>query len=167
MALGNSILVAPTAQDRQKISGIISGTPKPGTCMTIKNTARSGTRWTWEAFNAGGRDGGFQIIAVLLEDEESGVNATTAFVSGTRGELYCPLPGDILNVLVADLSGTSSASELYTIGELFCPQDATGKLIPQNLATNPVRKPWASLESTALVNAYTADTLTAMMMTGF
>jgi len=167
MAFGNGILVALLSAESQKVSGIISGTPKPGTCMTIKNTAKTGTRFTWEAFNAGGRDGGFQIIAVLLDDEESGNNATTAFTTGTRGELYCPRAGDILNMLVGDLSGTASASELYSIGELFTPQDATGKLLPQNLASNPVRKPFASLESTALVTAYAADTLTAMMFTGF
>ena len=166
MAFGQSIVLSGDPGTRFE-EGIISGTPKPGTCMTIKNAAKVGTRYTWEAFNAGGRDGGFQIIAVLREDDLSGVINSTAYVSGTRGFLYIPRAGDKLNMLVADLTGTASASELYEIGELFTPQDLTGKLLPSNLATNPVRKPFAALEATVLSSAYTADTLTAMMFTGF
>ncbi len=168
MARGDAkSIIVSTVHQQQKFEGIISGTPKPGTCMTLKNTALSGTRFTWEAFNAGGRDGGFQIICVLLEDDKSGSNSGTAYTNGARGFLYCPASGEQLNMLVADLSGTASASELYSIGQLFTPQDAVGKLLPQNLASTPARKPFVSLEATVLSSAYAADTLHWMMYTGF
>lgn len=181
MARGNAIVVSSQARGVFR-EGIINGTPKPGTMMTIKPAVVSvGTRFTWEAFLAtnsgsGGtvRDAAKRLVTVLLPDDVSGANATTAYVSGTRGFLYCPAPGEELNMLVADFAGTSSASELIAIGDMFCAQNGTGKLIKNTLVntrfdslfTVPDSIPWQALEATTLATDYIADTLTWMQFCG-
>lgn len=110
--------------------GTISGALKPGTQMQIQNgTSPIGGEFTWEAYEtSAGADGEPRLCAVLLPDPYQGKSALDAYVTGTRCFLYCPLPGEELNMLLAGEPGTGSANA-FTIGERLIPQHATGKLI--------------------------------------
>ncbi len=114
MAKGATILVAaePRGQFR---SGKISGAIKPGALMQVKAaTAFSGGGGgepTWEPFAPSGGDGKPGLIAVLLEDNLQGKTITDAYVDGTQCRLYCPIPGEYMNVLVGEGGGTSNNVE--------------------------------------------------------
>ena len=182
MARGSAIVISAQARGVFK-EGTISGTPKPGTMMTIKPAvALVGTRFTWEPFlttqtgsGATVRDAAKRLVSVLLPDDLQGSNQLTAYVSGARGYLYCPAPGEELNMLVVDPgAGTSSASDLIAIGDLFCAQNGTGLLIKNTLVntrfdslfTVPDSLPWTALEATATNTAYAVTTLTWMLFNG-
>ena len=125
---GSKINITENPRGRQ-LEGIVSGTPKPGTLMQIlAGTAMDGNgRHTWEAYNrdADG-DNPAGPLAVLLERGE-GYTYATAYVDGDPCFLYCPLPGDELNVLWAT-SGTGAADAL-TVGQIGMPEDGTGYII--------------------------------------
>ena len=128
MAQGNKIIV--TASPKGYIFGgiIVTGeTPKPGTIMQIDPTvARTGNRWQVKAYNRdadGDRPAG--PFCVLLEDNKQGKRATDAYAAGDYCELYCPLPGDELNLLFFNQSGTADD---ITKGDLLIVDDGTGKV---------------------------------------
>lgn len=159
MAKGNGILV--NLEPRGVFhEGYVSGTPKPGTVMQIQaGTAMDGTgRFTWEAFNAAA-DGDQRLIAVLLEDKLQGKLSTDAYADGDRCRLYCPLPGEELNMLIADISGTADD---HTVGEIMMVDDGTGKLIVTT--GTPESEPFQLLE--ALTDP-TTDQLGWCIFTGY
>lgn len=150
MAMGNAIVV--TSPFGRKLEGIISGTPKPGTWMQIKpSVAPIGGRHTWEVAGASGNvgDGSPRFLAILDIDLPQGKTADDAYVSGTRGFLWCPLPGDELNVRKADISGTGSALEDLNIGEKMLIVDGTGLSSPLavGVIASPVTYPMTTLET--------------------
>jgi len=159
MAKGTEIIV--TANPRGvKAEGFVSGTPKPGTCMQVKAaTEPVGGRHTWEVFNADA-DGNRRIIAILLPKRLEGGLETAAYVDGDRCYLYFPLPGDMLNMLVANISGTS---DTFGIGDLLMVDDGTGKLIAST--GSPESEPFVMMETVS--TALTADTLEWVMFTGY
>lgn len=118
--------------------GTISGALKPGTQLTIQpGTAPKNGEFTWEAYEtSSGADGDPRLVAVLMPDPFQGKSALDAYVSGTRCFIYCPLPGEELNMLLAGQAGTGSANA-FTIGERLMPQHATGKLIAQSSSSGP------------------------------
>ncbi len=123
MPLGNKIIVSGNPLGIFK-EGIISGTPKPGTCMEIKQTATlTAGRPTYQAWTKA--TGAYGQVVVLCEGGQ-GQDADTAYVTGTRGFLYCPIPGDVLNLRVANQGGTA---EDANIGDLFAITQTTGLLI--------------------------------------
>lgn len=142
MAKGSDIIVSAKKMGVFK-EGIIGDTSKPGTVMQIQagTAADGGGRFTWEAFNRGA-DGDHGLMAILLPDYLQGGLQTTAHTSGRRGQLYIPAPGEELNLLVEDVSGTGDD---FTIGDLLIVDDGTGKL----LATTgtPEREPFMCLEN--------------------
>ncbi len=146
MALANrygSILVTTDARGR-KFGGIISGTPKPGTVMQIKSSTEPvNGKYTWEAY-APGADGDNPKgpLVVLLEDYLQGKLITDAYVSGTLGNLYCPLAGDMLLMLLADVAGTTTDS--HAIGELLMVDHGTGKLL---VTTGVESEPFVVMET--------------------
>ena len=100
MARGNEIIVSADPQGRH-LEGYVSGTPAPGTVMQIKPGIEPiAGAYTWEPFNADA-DGDQRMIVILLPDQLQGKTATDAYADGDRCFLYCPLPGEELNVLVA------------------------------------------------------------------
>lgn len=122
MSKGNEIIVSSDPKGKF-LEGVVSGTPKPGTIMEIKNSAMASGRPTWQAWSkASGATG---LIAVLLADDLQGLTNSTAYVSGTRCRLYVPVPGEELNLLVADVAGTADD---VAIGALFGVETTTGKL---------------------------------------
>lgn len=122
---GNEILLSENPRGR-RTEGIVSGTPKPGTFMTlVAATEPDGTgRYTWEPYNRAA-DGNRALVAILLEDHLQGKGPDDAYVNGDRCFLYFPLPGDELNARVADAAGTADD---VAIGDLFIIDDGTGKL---------------------------------------
>ncbi len=158
MAQGNEIIVTSPARGVH-LEGIIDGTPKPGTVMQIKAaTEPVGGRHTWEDYDVAA-DGDQRLIAVLLPDALQGKLATDAYVSGDRGFLYVPLPGEDLNMLVLNISGTG---DLFAIGDILMVNDGDGKLIATT--GSPESEPFIVMQTVA---AITVDTLIWCKFTGF
>lgn len=151
MSLGNGIILNGTEPKGRFQECIVSGTPKPGTCMTVlAATEPVNGIFTYEAFNRGA-DGADAPTAVLLPDYLQGKLATDAYASGDRGFLYFPISGDELNMLLKNISGTSDA---FAIGDPLMVDDTTGKLIA--ITGTPAR---VAFECRETVAAITADTL--------
>lgn len=151
MAKGNRILV--TSEPKGVFEEIIvSGTPKPGTCMYPKNTALTqGERRTMEpagttAALGMGADGDQIPVAVLLSGLDHmaappGKIATDAYVDGERGVVYYPVQGEQLNVLFLNVSGTADD---VTIGMKLIIDDGTGQVLPT--AGTPESEPFVAME---------------------
>lgn len=139
---GSKIIVASEPRGTF-LEGVVSGTPYPGTVMQLQaGTAPVGGRFTWEAYNPSA-DGDPRLWAVLIEDDLEGFAFSTAYVSGNRCKLYCPIPGEHMNMLVAGQVGTGSANA-FTIAERFIAQHGTGLLIKES--TSATQAPFISLE---------------------
>ncbi len=134
MAKGNEIIVSAHPQGKFN-EGIISGTLKPGTQVQIQaGTAPVEGRFTYEAYNPSADNDPREVI-VLLPDPFQGFLPTSAFVSGQRVQVYTPLPGEDINMLVKGQAGTGSANA-FTIGERLSPEHGSGKLIQQSTSGN-------------------------------
>lgn len=141
MAKGRSIIVSSNPKGFFQ-EGIISGTPKPGTCMEkVPATTTVGGRFTYRAVTRA--DGAIGPIIILTEDDlqgKLGVSASAAYtggppapgdayVSGTRGFLYYPQAGEDFNMIVASVAGTADD---VAIGDLFGVEQTSGKLKANN-----------------------------------
>jgi len=154
----HAAIVLTAAPTGRFLEGIISGTPKPGTMLQIKaGTEPVNGKHTWEVFN-GAADGERTLVAILLEDSLQGKLVTDAFVTGTLGKLYCPIPGDELQVLLENQSGTADS---FAISDKLIVDDGTGKFIATT--GSPESEPFIVMETLA---AITADTLCHCMYTG-
>lgn len=170
MAKGNEIILSVPPKGVFE-ECIVSGTPKPGTVMELKTgVAQVGGRWTYEpagttannsTYSGMAADGNRLPIAVLLPDHLQGALATTAYVSGSRGFLYYPVPGEEVNMILKDESGTA-ADQDFIPGTKLIVDDGTGKLIAS--AGSPESEPFICLET---VTDLDADTLTWCKFTGF
>lgn len=162
MAKGNSIIVS--GEPRGKfLEGKISGTSKPGTWMQIKasdGVDEATGRFTWEPY-APGTNGHRKLVAILLPDSLQGKLATDAYVTGTRCFLYCPVPGEELNVLCDDVAGTGSASD-FTTGEELMGVTGTGLFI--RASGSEESAPFQVLEDS---EDLTADGLVHAIFTGY
>lgn len=113
------------------IEGTISGTPKPGTLMQVQvGTAPKNGRLTYEVYAPAAGDGSPREVIVLREDDEQGKTVDDAYVSGTRGFMYIPCPGDEIQVRRQDITGTGTAAEDISSGERLLIVDGTGKVSP-------------------------------------
>lgn len=158
MSLGNGIILNGTEPKGRFQECIVSGTPKPGTCMTkVAATEPVNGIFTYEAFNRGA-DGADAPTAVLLPDYLQGKLATDAYTNGDRGFLYFPLPGDELNMLLKNISGTSDA---FAIGDPLMVDEDTGKLIAKTGTPEKV-----AFECAETVVAITEDTLARCVCNG-
>ncbi len=171
MALGNKIVIAGKGGPKGTfIEGIVSGTPKPGTVMEIKwavaAVGPSGTDFTWEPYGTTaadgikgvGADGDRRLIAVLDIDKLQGKTATDAYVSGSRCFLYVPAAGELLNMLMLDISGTGDD---HALGDILMVNDGDGKLI--ETTGDPESEPFMCLE---VATNPLADALLMCMYTG-
>lgn len=156
---GNEIIVSANPRGVFH-EGEVDGTPKPGTCMQIKAaTEPVNGRFTWEAYNADA-DGNQRLVAVLNLDYWQGKLATDAYADGDRCQVYCPVAGEELNVLLDDVAGTSATSD-YAIGDLLIIDDGTGLVI--DTTGTPESEPFILLET---LTDLTADQLVWVMYTG-
>jgi hypothetical protein len=135
--LGNNIVVESAPKGRFK-EGIVVGTPKPGTLMSLKTgVAAVNGAHQWEPLGTstplGDGDPAALIAVLCMEGPHSlhGKYWDDAFVTGDRGMLYFPLPGEELNVRRADVAGTGSPGEAVNVGtELYAIGDGSGTLAP-------------------------------------
>lgn len=154
----HNVIVLTAAPAGRFLEGIISGTPKPGTCMQVKAaTEMIGGRHTWEVFNKAA-DGSNYLIAVLYNNHFMGQPITAAYETGARCFMYCPIPGDELQVLVANIGGTGDS---FAIGDLLMVDDTTGKAVAST--GSEARTPFIVMETVA---ALAADRLVHVMYTG-
>ena len=154
MAIGDGIIVSAEPKGMY-LEGIISGTPKPGTMMQLKAaTAQVAGEYTWEVYNPNA-SGDPRLVAILLADELQGGVVSQAYVSGSRGFLYCPLPGEICNILVKDVAGTG---DTHAIGDRMYAEAGSGKFLVQSTSANISQ--FTLLEAST---AFTADGLLAAM----
>lgn len=144
---GNCIMLTSPIKGNM-IEGTIVGTPLPGTIMEIvPGVAPTNGRHSYRASQQA--NGLPRQIAVLLDDANLGVGPTTAYVAGTRGRLYFPVPGDELNMIV-DVPGTGTGGSAETIGEnLMCGADGHLTLA----VGSPAAVPFQSMEKLADVPA--------------
>lgn len=157
----NTIVVSNDPRGRFQ-NGFIDGTLKPGTVVQLKAaTEPVSGRFTWQVYDRGAdSDRPVGPLAVLCEDDLQGKLATDAYVSGTMGKIYIPIPGDELLMLVADVAGTDT--DTHTIGELFIVDDGTGKLL--TTTGSPEIEPFTCLET---LTAFAADGLVHCFFSGF
>lgn len=148
----NRIIVSSNPRGKF-LEGIVSGTPKPGTCMEMTSAAMgAGGRMTYQAVSRA--DGTVGPIFVLLGDLMAGqleVGAALgtnlghtpgdAYVSGTRCFLYAPAAGEELNMIVESVSGTADD---VAVGALFGVDQTSGKLKADN---SFAAKPFQAMEA--------------------
>src|SRR5262245_23392713 len=110
MARGAAIVINADVKGNWD-EGIVTDTSKPGTHMEIvPAVAPTGGRFSYRARSAA--NGAKGPILILVNDWEQGQVATTAMVANTGGhKFYWPLPGDDLNCLVAESTGTGTSGE--------------------------------------------------------
>lgn len=165
---GNQILIQENPKGVFK-SVVISGTPKPGTAMLPKlatavddnglptyepygTTAASG-------YDGISNDGDRAPIAILLDDVNQGKIYSTAYADGDVAKVYFPLPGEELNILLENQSGTADA---FGAGDRVMCDDGTGKFIAAD--ADAESEPFELVEA---VSAMTADTWAWAMFTGY
>ena len=150
MAKGSLILINGSDPSGRFRSGIISGTPKPGQQMQIKAGVEPVQGlFTFEAVSSASPS---QTPFILLEDDNQGCVATLAYVAGTVGRMYTPLPGDELNLLFANVAGTG---DTFAIGSKAV-VNSVGKFVADT--GTPYHK--VTVEET-VSTALTADALVA------
>ena len=155
MARGNTILLNGTDPKGRMCEGVIAAsiTPKPGTIMQMDPTvALKGGVHTFKLYSRGA-DGNNPAGPhyVLLEDSYQGRDVDTAFAAGERCRLYPPLPGDELNLIILNITGTGDD---HTLGEILMVDNETAKLIVTT--GSPEREVAMLLEA---ITDPTADTL--------
>lgn len=171
MASGNSIIVSSQPRGVFKEGKINTGrTPKPGTIMVlVRGTAKDGNgRFTYEEYGVTASSGAQGVSAdgdrenwfVLLEDRLQSKGPTDAYAADDVCFLYRPAPGEEINVLFKDVTGTGTNDEIDE-GEKLTVDDGTGKLIRSN-GTVEI-EPFVALEALTDV---TADTLLHCQATG-
>lgn len=165
MARGNTIIVsAPESPRGVLMEGYIATgeTPKPGTILQRDPTvALRGGRATYKLYNRDA-DGNHPQGAfwVLLEDRFRGERTvSSAYAAGDRCFLYCPMQGEELNLLVANLAGTADD---HPAGEILMVDDGTGMLV----ATTGTPETEVAMLLEAITDP-TADTLAWVEWTGY
>lgn len=143
----SNILVKPTSEYGGKFVEVYiktGETPKPGTIYQIDGTvALKGGQFTATVYNRSS-DGDRPIgpYIVLLERRDRGQTPDDAYAEGDLALGYIPVPGDELNLLFGNASGTADD---VTAGAAGLIDDGTGKAIPTT--GSPQSNPFMFLES--------------------
>lgn len=127
MARGNRIVVNPDAKGQYQW-GYLTTAEKPGTVhQRDASVALKAGKHTYKVYQPGA-DGENPLGSywVLCENLHEGRDANTAYAAGDFAKFYCPLPGDELNLLLANLAGTADD---HPLGEKMMLDHGTGKLI--------------------------------------
>jgi hypothetical protein len=127
MARGNRIVCNPDARGQYKW-GYLATAEYPGTVFQVDaSVALKHGQNTLKVYQPG-TDGENPVGAywVLIEDLYQGRTSTTQYAAGDFAKFYCPLPGDELNLLVLNLSGTADD---HPLNEKMMLDTGTGKLI--------------------------------------
>lgn len=148
----------------RRSEGIISGALLPGICVQVTTAEPdAGNRFTWQVFDKSGT-GAPGLVTVLDMDIQQGKLATDVYVTLKRGFIYFPLPGDQLNMLIHDISGTGATSD-FSIGDPLTIEDGTGKLLDALTGTGPyLARPFQLMET---IVDLAADYLAYCIFTGY
>ena len=142
--------------------GPIDGALRPGIVVQIKAaTEKVSGNFTFTPYNVasdGSRPHG--PIMVLCEAQMRGGTIDTAYVDGELGLVYCPIPGDELLCMLADVAGTDT--DTHAIGDPYMIDDGTGELLAPS---SEECQPFVGLET--LSTGLAADTLTHVMFSGY
>ena len=128
MAKGNKTVVRGNNGRRVEVILGVGVTAYPGMALqfdysvAIQNGVFTAVLYNRDA--DGNRPAG--PILIMEEDLKIGKLATASRVAGERVMCYIPLPGDELNILLADIGGTA---DVHTKGEILIPDDGTGLFI--------------------------------------
>lgn len=158
MAARGETIIISTEPCGKFLSGVVSGTPKPGTLMEIMTPFHSNGRHRYRAYQPG-TDGERRMVIVLLEDNLQGKLVTDAYTNGSWGRFYVPAAGEELNMLIGDVVGTGDD---HPAGELLMADTGTGKLVAST--GSPESEPFILLEA---VTDPIADFLSPCMYTGY
>lgn len=163
--LGNNIILTPEPRGRR--SEAYNGTEAdilPGTCVQFiaAGTEDSGGRLGVEPYNVAA-SGTPKVVWVVDFDYLQGKTADDAIEAGKRLFLYAPLPGDELNMLVNDQSGTGASSD-FSVGDPLKIEDGTGLLIDGALGTAGISNPFECMEN---YSDMAADTRLHVQFTGY
>ncbi len=170
MSQGNNIIVSGNYRGRRFEGTLTTGlTVTAGIVVNMLNTAKVGGRFFWEPFGETGAssnngvaaDGDQRLIAVLLPDRDQGQLVTTTIATGSRIFLYCPLPGEELNLIFENQSGTGDDADI-AIGDQLMVDNGTGKLLVAGGSEQA--EPFIAVEAQTDV---AADVLTHVMFTGY
>jgi hypothetical protein len=132
MARGNCTIVKQIEQPGAHEEGFVttSQTFYPG--MVVQrdaSVALKGGRYTYKYYNPGA-DGKQPVGAYWVVTEKllsfQGKTINDSYAAGERCSLYSPMPGDELNLLIANLSGTADD---HALNEVLMVDDGTGKMI--------------------------------------
>ncbi len=154
-ARGNSIIISAEPQGKF-LTGVVSGTPKPGVVMEIMTPFYRGNDHLWRVYQPG-TDGDRRIIAVLLEDHHQGFGIGTAYVTLKQCRLYVPVAGEMLNMYFTDISGTADIAA----GDMCIVDSGTGGLLAST--GTPESEPFQILEAQ---NDPGADFMAPCIVTG-
>ena len=170
MAQGNEIIVSRDYRGR-RFEGYLTTalTVTAGIVVNLLSTAKQAGRFFWEPFGETGAssnngvaaDGDQRLIAILLNDEGQGQLRTTTIPTGSRIFIYCPLPGEELNLIFMNISGTGAAQDI-AIGDQLIVDNGTGKLLVA--AGSDESEAFIALEAETDV---TEDTWIHTMFTGY
>ncbi len=128
--LGNNIVLSPRPLGRY-IEGVCSNgaTFYAGMCITlVTGTAPdAGGRLTWQPWSY---STGYQGLTAITDvDWNQGFTpANPGYTTGRRFPIYIPCPGDELNMILAELIGTTGDPAI-TQGDELTAQTLTGKLV--------------------------------------
>ena len=132
MSFGTRI-IASAEPKGMYLEGIVSGALLPGIMVQMKVSAGlTGGEPTWEAYNPNAT-GDPRLVAILLEDQLQGGLITTAYTTGTKCFVYCPLPGEQINICVKDVAGTG---DIHTFGDRVVGEAGSGKFLVQSTSAN-------------------------------
>lgn len=160
-------IVLKKMSDGQRLEGIISGTPKPGTFMQIKAaTEPVGGRYTYEVYAPAAGDGTPRQLLILDIDDEQGKTNDDAYEDGKRGFLHVCMPGDVIKARKADIAGTGSAREDLAIGDRLLIVDGTGKVAKTAVGVANASAVYPLVSMQALVDQ-PAETLVMVQVSGF
>lgn len=156
---GNRVVVNPDAKGAYEW-GHVATAEKPGTIMQVDpSVAMKGGKHTWVPYSRdadGDRPKG--PFAVIIEDLYQGRDNTTALTAGEIAKMYIPLPGDEINLLFFNQTGTADD---VAVGDLLIVDSGTGKVY--KTASTPETEVAVALE--AIVDP-TADRLIWARWTG-
>lgn len=162
MARGNEILINGTEPKGRMIEGIVktANTFYPGQIVQIDaSTSLVNGRHTYEVYNRDA-DGNRPLgpYVVVLSNQNLGKTTSDSYAAGERFFGYCPLPGDELNLLISNVSGTATISK----GTLLIVDDGTGEMIVTT--GSPESEPAVLLED---ITDNAADQLGWCLWTGY
>jgi hypothetical protein len=132
--LGNNVVLTPKPLGRYWDGVANQSGMYPGTGLSVVPSGGidAGKRLTWGPWSQS--TGAQGLIAIGDFNGNEGFPYNVAYPSGKRFPIYIPVCGDELNMLLAELAGTTGDPAI-TLGEILILQTGTGMLVPAATGT--------------------------------